>query len=622
MKNYSLISNAGLKKTAFTSFCMACLLLSLTTQAQVHTTSRLGVTTTTTTTTTVDPAILKAAMTPHASSFASFKNSRLYAQRQKFYRSTYNNPSKSFTMSDGTSMSISLIKNPSFINNATSVSPSLSAAAGGASGPSYYAIEPDQGWVDNNYNAQIHSTSVDFGATDYSFQVSHIFPGAIYTFDSYMDGSFQTPSPSTRNPITLGTDNPNSQNNFILVPHPAVNTIHNAIGLMAYHFPAVSNLVTSYKYFESNNMADWSLKVNAGGSNSGSSLINNDFFNTTDRRHHRYITIDVTKKLFNVFTNPPDNGFYSSSNSAEGTPNLVVIGSVNYGIRLLVTMELTFPNAEESQDFQNHLGLLQYSDNFDINYLQNHSYEITKITGYELGGNHAGNVSINQNGIQSSINNILNSVTAQNAYPISYRLYDMAWDVIGSSASTGMFRYVTSTPNPILLSATVSINCGSDGKNKETHYYYSMSPVNGQVVASYANTAENSEWKNNTSYHANGLNVSQNQSISEFANGTCNFRMVIAKPGTEPANFFQDMITSSASGLSQDIITTMKNLVGVFSKDDIHPFSLTLTLSFNKPGQVGNSNYNITWNNQSISTRDNPMIDLQFKYANGTFISQ
>lgn len=624
MEKHSLLSKAGFKKTAITSCCIACLLLSMTIEAQVHTsTSKFGVTTTTTTTT-VNPMILKAAMAPHAMRYKDFKKSDLYGKRLRLYSATFHNPSKSFTMADGTSMSINFIKKPSFSNNTATVTPSFTSGPvhnASSIGPAYYAIESDQGWVSNSCNARIRSTSVDFAVTDGDSQVNHIYPGAIYTFDSYMNGSYQTPSASSRNTITLATDNSNAQNNFVQVAHPDASNVESAVANMVNHFSGTGGVTTTYRFFESNNMADWTIKANAGGSNNSSNLLNNSFFKTSDRRHHRYITIDVTKRLFTIFTNLPNNGFYSVTNSTEATPNLMVVGSVDYGVHVLVTMELTFPNQAASDEFKNKLGLLQYSGSFDMNYLQSHASEITRIAGYEIGGTHNGNVSINKYGIQSNINNILSGATVHNAKPVSYRLYDMAYDIIGANASTGLFKYVNATPHPVLMSASVSINCGGDGKNTETHYYYSLFQTNGSAVASYANTGGHSEWQKNTKYHVNSLSVGQNQGISEFVNGVCDIRMIIAKPGTEPHNnphFYTDPISNALTGICRALLQTVTSL----SKDDIHPFDLTLTLGFSKPGQSGIQYHNITWNNLSISTKDNPMLNLHFKYSNGTFIKQ
>ena len=536
---------------------------------------------------------------------ADFRKTTLYTTRVQLYGAKFTNPSKSFSMTDGTSMNVNFIKNPNFANQPNSVTPTLyHGPVHGASVnvPVQAVTESNQDWVCDAYNVVDRANSINFEVTDNNQQIPYIYPGAVFTFDNFMNGSLQPPS-GERNPITLFTDHSTS-NNLVQVSNPNQGNVQNAISGMVNHFIGSGNISTNYKYYESNNMADWTIKVNGGTGNFGGQI--NTAFNTTDRRHHRYITIDVTKQLYSVITNPPSDGFYSKTNSTEATPNLMVVGSVGYGVRLLVNMELTFASNADAVAFQNKFSYLSYSTTLDLNYLQSHALDIANISSYEIGGPNSGTVFVNSNNIQSNINSILASVNNQNAKPVSYQLYDMAWDIIGATASTCFFNYancmVAPPPppsNPVLTSGSLTITCGDDGKNHSSTTWIDVFSPQNKVSLHY------DDWYSPTLGLAGKTWPANATETLQFA--TSNFN------GSLHLNDFKGtwritlMITS-----------------GAYVRDDVKNFSLTLTLNYKQiNGQ--NTPYSLTWHNLNLSTgfsnSNSNTLNLPFNYFNGQFIA-
>ncbi len=430
----------------------------------------------------------------------------------------------------------------------------------------------------------------------------HIFPGAIFTFDNFIDGSYQPPS-GTRNAIMLGTDHATSSN-FVSVANPTPANIQNAVQNTINHFTGAGNPQTSYKYFESNNMADWTAKVNTGGTANGTNL--NTAFNTTDRTHHRFITIDVTRQLYSIFTNPPDNGFYGVTNSTEATPNLIVVGSVNYGARLLVNLELTFATNADATAFKNKMAFERYTSNFDMSYLQSHTSEITGISAYQIGGTHSGTVFINKSNLQSDINNVLSGVNNQNAKPVSFELYDMAWDVIGAWTQTGNFSYVNRMPalppppaNPVLTSGGMSVTCGSDGKNHSSCIWISlMTPQNKEPL------------------HYQDALGSRMTGIAWPANATVTLPFPAFPCNCGPFHF---------SDFTDTWRVTLQLESGPVNSDDIKNFSFTLTLNYKEVNGQNTSSPSVTWHNLNLSASFgmgiSSTLNLPFKYSNGQFIA-
>ncbi len=147
---------------------------------------------------------------------------------------------------------------------------------------------------------------------------------------------------------------------------------------------------TTEQLYESYNTSDWTLKVTAGGSGYGASF--NNVFNATNQSQHRYLTIDAEKTLYTIYTTPPANGFFTDA-SVEATPNLMVVGAVTYGVRILANLEITFNSSSDANDFNAKYDGESYKGNFDLNYLQNNSSLQTNINGYVIGGPNAGIVS-------------------------------------------------------------------------------------------------------------------------------------------------------------------------------------------------------------------------------------
>ena len=212
--------------------------------------------------------ILNANQSIHVMNNVDFRKTSLYATRLQLYRATFNDPTKAFSMTDGTSMNVSFIKNPNFANQPNSVTNTL--YQGPVHGvpvnvPVQAVTESNQGWVCYGYRVVDRASSVNFNVTDYTQQMPYIYPGAVFTFDNFMNGSLQPPS-GARNPITLFTDHATS-NNLVQVSNPNQSTVQNAVSGMVNHFIGSGNISTNYKYYESNNMADWAIKVNAGTGN-------------------------------------------------------------------------------------------------------------------------------------------------------------------------------------------------------------------------------------------------------------------------------------------------------------------------------------------------------------------
>jgi hypothetical protein len=515
-----------------------------------------------------------------ASGWASFKNSALYRQRQIKYQRSFQNTTHTFNMDDGSKLTITFQKSPEYAGTPNSINTHTSPAA-----PVHgQSNQSDPDWACSTQNVQVTAQTTDFNVANYSLQMPHIYPGAIYTYGSYISGAFQTPS-APRNPITIFTDNYNvSGDNSVVISNPNQASIQNAVAQLYNRLPAniSANGSTTYSYYESYNTAGLALKLSAGGSGYGFKFSDN--FGENQSSHSQYITIDVKKELYAISTLPPQNGYYADA-STESTPDLMVIGNVTYGVRILANLTITFSSDSLADTFNaSYSGA--WSAQAAMNFLQSHSDCITNINAYEIGGPNVGSVQIDKDHLLSSINNILSQANYRNAQPISYQFYDMAGDVIGSYSATDQFPEQSCVPSgantPVLTSATVSINCGGDCKDDDTHYEFDLYNSSGTLVASYRNNSNNTKWPDNSANQSgDNLHVYPGHKLSEFQSNGAKFKLTIYPNG----------------------------------HDEVDMTMIKLNLTFNAPGGSSPQNVSGTWNGVDLS-QDNTSANLLFYYAN------
>jgi hypothetical protein len=457
---------------------------------------------------------LTTAVQPLALNMKQLKLSTAFAAHTQSLSGSWTNPSKRITYPDGTAMNIQLLKNPTFGDQSTSITPHVSAPA------PVHGV--GNGWACTSSTVSISATSTNFLNADYSAQASHLYPGAIYTFDNFFNGSYNEET-APRNSIVISTDNPNiNGSSYVTVANPSMATIRDAIATLYNRFNntnGTGNL--SYNAFESDNSSDMNLKISAGGSGYGFTFSN--VFTTTNQSQHVYMTIDARKSMFTINVAPQQSGFFTTQ-SQETKQNLMVIGSVTYGARVLANLDITFATQSDANTFAAKYSGENYTANVDLNWLQNNSSVQSSINCYVVGGPGSSTITFDKSQLQSQLQSILAGVTYANARPISFQLYDLAGDIIGSQSATDQFNVQTCVPMATPAAPTnltnVYVNgmCGNDGKDHDTHYTYTLYNSAGNIAASYTNNGNSSEYVAHGTFN-NQLNVASSAAIADFKNG-------------------------------------------------------------------------------------------------------
>lgn len=414
------------------------------------------------------------AIKPVAMNMAEYNKTPLGIARLKQYASSFGGStdgteSKTFKYGDGSNLNLKLVKHPAFGGQATDIKANVKKDPK----ETHPANSAGGNWNCSTDHVQLTATSTSFLNNDYSSSASHIYPGAIYTFEGFYNGSYKEQD-GDRNPLTLITDNVNVKGKpYVLIDNPNQATIRTGIDeLFKEAKPPATTESLTYQIYESSSLADESMKISGGASGYGVSL--SAGYHTASQSKTRTLTIDAIKTLFSINTIPPDKGFFKNAN-VEAKPSLMVIGSVSYGVRVLANVTYTFDSEEEAANFSASYSGWGVSAHVDFDAIEKNKNVNSTINCYVVGGPGNSTISFNKQGLEKQIKDVIAKATYRNAMPVKYEFYDMAGNVIGSKSATDEFAVRSCTPSgaagdPKLLSALVSITTGGDNKEGSTTY--------------------------------------------------------------------------------------------------------------------------------------------------------
>ncbi len=413
---------------------------------------------------------------PHASALDTFRRSPLFAQRQRAFRQAWTSPTADYRYADGHSLHFVMVKNPSLADGETHVT--KNSAPVGATTPCAY----NAGWDCTTSNITLTAQSTSFKENDYANANSHIYPGAIFTFNSFYHGQYREQA-GARNPMTLVTDNPNINGSAsVMVQNPGIATCRDGVAEIYRRFTRdVGTESSYYDVMESNNSADLNIQISGGASSMGLSF--SDAFSHQSSSNTVSLTVDAAKSLYSISALPPDSGFFQNA-AVENTPNLMVVSNVVYGARVLANVSVTFNTDKDANDFKAAYSGFGFDANAAFNYVQSHQSAVSAIHAYIVGGPGSSQVSFSKDGLEQQINRILGGVTYQNARPISYQFMDMAGDIVGAQSATDRFQVQTCAPSnkpPAIKTVRVHFQDGSDGKDNDTDLNVYLYPGDTQT---------------------------------------------------------------------------------------------------------------------------------------------
>lgn len=406
---------------------------------------------------------------------ANYKKTPLYAKRKQKYDKNEDGSGlkKDVTYPDKSVLHLKMEKNPSYGGQSTSIKSSAKLKSKDKK------TESGKQWDCATNDVQLSATSTSFLNNDYSGSASHIYPGAIYTFENFYNGSYKEQT-GTRHPMSLVLDNLNaSGSSYVTVANPWMGTVNDGCRKLAKELPNKNSATEDFTYqvYETGNSAAQSLQISGGASGYG--ITASGSYSTASSSNTISLTIDATKIMYTINTVTPDSGYYKSE-ADEKVPNLMVIGQVSYGIRVLANLTYTFNSASEAADFKASYSSWGVSANVGLDQVSKSSSVSSTINCYVVGGPGNSTISFDKKDLEKQLKSIFSGATYQNAMPISYEFYDMAGDLIGSNSATDHFDVQACVPNTVggklqSMYATFTTD-PSSGKRGDDHYNFYVYP--------------------------------------------------------------------------------------------------------------------------------------------------
>ncbi len=440
----------------------------------------------------------------------------------------------------------------------------------------------------------LNANSGTFMNNNYASQASYIYPGAIYSFDNLSSGNFKEES-TGRNPIFITTDNTNiNGNSYEYVQQPNQVNIQNSITKLFQRFPATAtNKASPMRMYATDNSSDLNIKLGVDASGYGVSF--DGFVSKQKDERTEYLTVDVVKTLFSISSALPNSGYFKKNSGADS--HLMVMGNVSYGVRLLANLTVTFKSEEDKVAFNAGYSGWGVSSNVDFNFLSSTSAVQSTINVYYVGGPSSyTTTAFDKTQLENQITQFVQQANYQNAVPISYELYDLNNNQLGSRSATDQFSVPVCVPKGLFNSvlncqkniynidpnATYVViqtgNNAGDNKDRDTHYSFGIFDNNGRPIASFHDNSDNDAYGEGSTTPSLYLYSQNAASFKDFVNGG-RVHLNIAPNGRDTWN--------------------------------IQSFSLFL--KFTNPS----STKKLTWENINLSEgkRD---VDLGFKYDTGT----
>lgn len=444
------------------------------------------------------------------STIEAIRNTELGVRLQQQYGSSFTGVTKTMDFGSGNpSLTVQVVKNPSY-KGEVSVDPSISDSS--SSDQNDLACTTSQ--------VSLNANSTSFMVADYDHVGAFIYPGAIFSADDFFGGNYNRDIDNYRTPIILSIDNPDMRNNSITVSKPNMQNVRNAVSQLFSSMPATNPVSegTQYQVFSSNNSAEQTLKATGGGGGYGVTISGGVSNSQADSTLN--LTIDARKTLFTINAIPPENGFFSNTSQTSPSNNLIMINQVEYGMRILANVQITFHSQNDALNFSAKYSKFGISANASLDDISQSHSATAEINYYQIGGpanGQSGSLAWTAGELQEQISQIFNSISYTTAMPIGYNVCDLALDEIGTKSETDQFPETLCVPDGTLQSAMVNVTTGNDDKDNNTYYYYTLYDGSNNEIASFSNTSQDSYFKELSNY-TNQLTLEGSFKPTQFMN--------------------------------------------------------------------------------------------------------
>lgn len=297
------------------------------------------------------------------------------------------------------------------------------------------------GWECLTEEKKVTMNDNAFMTVDYAGQAANIYPGAIYKFENYTNGSWKSEE-SNRAPIRISATVYNTTgNNYEDISEPSAATIGNGIATLFRSFSKKPDEITngsmSFTAYEVESLADAMVKVGASGYGFG--FYAKNLFQFNDKEHHKYIMIDCTKEMFTINTTIPNKGFFT--NAQLQTDDMMFINSVTYGVRILACMDIVTREKAIANKFEGGGNWGIGGGQVDVDILSRELNSTSTIKMYVVGGRSNEVMPVYSiDDLKKRCAKIAETTTYNTVLPIKYQFKNLQGEVVTSNSATDYFK--------------------------------------------------------------------------------------------------------------------------------------------------------------------------------------
>lgn len=369
------------------------------------------------------------------------QNRRMDSASAPMYNGALGNFSQTWTLSDGTK-----VTNTFDLGREVAMSKPMNPGAKAKKQKVQERNQQDSSddeWDCITKETRITLDNDDYLTVDNLDQAANLYPGAIYKFDNYVNGSWKAET-GERNPITISTPATGViGHSFETIGDPNKYSIRDGINTLTGRFTGTANGAFKMKAEEVTSQADANLKIGASGYGFGFSASYLFNMNTSERK--KYFLIDCTQELFTIDTDVPNGGFFQTA--GRQSKDMMYVGSVTYGVRVLASIETTIATREVAHQFEAAYSGLVAGGSGGLDAYMKNLNEHTVIKMYVVGGPQQGVYpAFNQAELISVIQGIFKNGTYASAQPIKYTFRNMEGAVVSSNSATDYFITRNCTP--------------------------------------------------------------------------------------------------------------------------------------------------------------------------------
>jgi len=327
----------------------------------------------------------------------------------------------------------------------------------------------------------------DFLSVGYDNQIANIYPGAIYTFENFMNGNWK-PEGGGRNSIAISTNMTAIEgSSSVTINEPNLGSIRDGILNIYSRFSKSADEITNgsfiAKIYEIHTENELKLAITAGGYGFGFKA--SDLFNFNSKESKRYFLVDATQEFFSIGCEKPDNGFFKDANRQNNINNGMFISNVTYGRRVLASVEVNVTSTDINNQFKGKYDGAGWGASLDFNIFSNTKSNETTVKMFVVGGA-ASEVGIvnNASELQSMLKGYFKNASYHNTKPIKYQLSDLDGNTLMSQSATD--NYTTQNCAPVsvarLKSANITFHTGTEDKDHDTKLFVKLNSRTGKGI--------------------------------------------------------------------------------------------------------------------------------------------